>query len=96
MMTSLSSPYNPYNKINDSQISISHKRQIDSSQLSSLIQKHFNFYQKICLIDYERLEATTDVEHLYKEALDSVTTKMMTNADMMEDENDDYAMDCYF
>jgi hypothetical protein len=48
------------------------------------------------MIDFERLEATIDVEHLYKEALESVTTKMMTETDMIEDENDDYAMDCYF
>jgi hypothetical protein len=61
-----------------------------------LIQKHLNFYQNICLVDFERLETTIDVEHLYKEALESVSTKMMTEADIMKDENDDYIMDCYF
>ncbi|RIA87613.1 armadillo-type protein [Glomus cerebriforme] len=79
---------------NNSDSQISHKRLIDES--TSLKQKHYNFYQNICLIDFERLEATIDVEHLYKEALESVSTKMMIETDMMEDGNDDYAMDCYF
>ncbi|CAB4442023.1 unnamed protein product [Rhizophagus irregularis] len=73
---------------------IPHKQLIDES--TSLKQKYYNFYQNICMIDFERLEATIDVEHLYKEALENVTTKMMTETDMIEDENDDYAMDCYF
>ncbi|CAG8724001.1 5436_t:CDS:2, partial [Funneliformis mosseae] len=63
----LNSSFSLPNSIDDSQLS--HKRLFD--QPSSLMQKHFNFYQNICLIDYERLEATIDVEHLYEEALDS-------------------------
>ncbi|CAG8736265.1 17543_t:CDS:2, partial [Funneliformis caledonium] len=62
----LNSSFSLPNSIDDSQLS--HKRLFD--QPSSLMQKHFNFYQNICLIDYERLEATINVEHLYEEALD--------------------------
>ncbi|CAG8466437.1 7184_t:CDS:10 [Acaulospora morrowiae] len=70
----------------------------DESQLSfsSLGQKHIEFYQKICLIDFNRLEATLDVEHLYKEALESVSPSMMMNSDMVKEGNEKNALDCYF
>ncbi|CAG8452400.1 4417_t:CDS:10 [Acaulospora colombiana] len=60
-----------------------------------LIQKHLEFYQQICLVDFSRLEATIDVEHLYKEALESVNPRMMTDTDVIGGcENN--ALDCYF
>ncbi|CAG8678290.1 864_t:CDS:10 [Acaulospora morrowiae] len=70
----------------------------DESQLSfSLLgQKHIEFYQKICLIDFNRLEATLDVEHLYKEALESVSPSMMMNSEVVKEGNEKNALDCYF
>ncbi|CAG8544343.1 22072_t:CDS:10 [Dentiscutata erythropus] len=65
-------------------------------QLSLLLQKHSNFYRKICLIDFDRLEAMIDVEHLYKEALESVNPRMMVNADLIVEGNEDNTLDCYF
>ncbi|CAJ0643311.1 2710_t:CDS:10 [Entrophospora sp. SA101] len=40
------------------------------SSLSLLARKHLEFYQKICKVDFVRLESNIDTEHLYKEALE--------------------------
>ncbi|CAG8561601.1 11515_t:CDS:10, partial [Racocetra persica] len=63
---------------------------------SPLMKKHSDFYRKISLIDFDRLEATIDAEHLYKEALESVNPRMMVNADLIVEGNEDNTLDCYF
>ncbi|CAG8551023.1 4310_t:CDS:10 [Cetraspora pellucida] len=65
-------------------------------QSSPLVKKHSDFYRKISLIDFDRLEATIDAEHLYKEALESVNPRMMVNADLIVEGNEDNTLDCYF
>ncbi|RHZ52794.1 hypothetical protein Glove_457g48 [Diversispora epigaea] len=61
----------------------------------SLMKSHLEFYQKICLVDFDRLKSTIDVEHLYKEALETVNSSMMV-ADIVEEGNEYNALDCYF
>ncbi|CAG8636763.1 305_t:CDS:10, partial [Paraglomus occultum] len=50
------------------------KRPTDSE---NLIHKHYTFYHMINNIDFSRLAATIDVEHLYQEALECVDSSVM-------------------
>ncbi|CAG8449693.1 1905_t:CDS:10 [Diversispora eburnea] len=71
------------------------KHNIIPEKKPSLMKSHLEFYQKICLVDFDRLKSTIDVEHLYKEALETVNSSMMV-ADIVEEGNEFNALDCYF
>ncbi|CAG8816689.1 42262_t:CDS:10 [Gigaspora margarita] len=88
------SSINDNSQLNNEAVSASERWSI--GQLSPLMQKHSDFYRKMCLIDFDRLEATIDVEHLYKEALESINPRMMVNADLIVEGNEDNTLDCYF
>ncbi|CAG8606366.1 12311_t:CDS:10 [Gigaspora rosea] len=88
------SSINDNSQLNNEAVGASERWSI--GQLSPLMQKHSDFYRKMCLIDFDRLEATIDVEHLYKEALESINPRMMVNADLIVEGNEDNTLDCYF
>lgn len=65
--------------------------------LSLLAQKHLEFYQKICKVDFVRLKSNIDMEHLYKEALECVNAEIINNGNEEKGKIiDDNSMDCYF
>ncbi|CAH1766628.1 4014_t:CDS:10, partial [Entrophospora sp. SA101] len=67
------------------------------SSLSLLARKHLEFYQKICKVDFVRLESNIDTEHLYKEALECVNAEIINNGNEEKGKIiDDNSMDCYF